>query len=55
MLTDSWTTRSTPTATAASTTAAEPSMRTRSFLLHAFVLIHRLIDGIAVARLTTAS
>ena len=55
MLTDSWTSRSTPAASAASTTAAEPSVRTRSLLLHALALIHRLIDGIAVARLTTAS
>ena len=30
-------------------------MRTRSFLRHALALIHRLIGGIAVARLTTAS
>jgi hypothetical protein len=55
MLTDSWTSRSTPAASAASTTAVEPSVRTRSLLLHALALIHRLIGGIAVARLTTAS
>ncbi len=55
MLTDSWTTRSTPAASAASTIAAEPSVRTRSLLLHALALIQRRIGGIAVARLTTAS
>jgi hypothetical protein len=55
MLTDSCTTRSTPAASAASTTAAEPSRRIRSLASHARARVNRVIDGIAEARLTTAS
>src|SRR5215471_1591668 len=55
MTTDSWTIRPTPAASAAATTAAEPSMRTRWLAAHAWALMNCRIGGIAVARLTTTS
>jgi hypothetical protein len=55
MLTDSCMTRSMPASMAASTTAADPSMRTSSFWLQARRLMNRRVGGMADARLTTAS
>ena len=50
MLTDSWTSRGTPTPSAASTTVAEPSIRTRSVGLHARRNTKVAIVGIDVAK-----
>src|SRR5699024_1423803 len=55
MATDSCTTLSTPATKAASTTAAEPALRTRSAARHARRITNRLVAGIAVARVTTTS
>ena len=55
MLTDSCTKRPTPAAMAASTTAAEPSVRIRSLSCHALARMNRVTGGMAVARLAIAS
>jgi len=54
MLTDSWTNRSTPAWIAASTRAAEPSVRTRLLSRQARLSMNFVIGGIADVRLTTA-
>ena len=54
MLTDSWTNRSTPAWIAASTRAAEPSVRTRLLSREARLSMNFVIGGIADVSLTTA-